>query len=163
VEGFGDRLFKTACLLCGNAATAEDLVARTFAHAIAKIGQFGEDVSFFGWLCAILVNFRRMDLRKKGANALVFPGTEPDAVDTRPNPAEELDAKDRAAAVRMAVASLSPALREVVILRYFNDMTEAEAALALAVPIGTVKSRLSEAKKKMKKEISRTFQGGRAL
>ena len=57
IEDYAGRLFKTAFRLCSNAATAEDLTARTIAQAVRRIDQFDETISFFGWLCAILVNF----------------------------------------------------------------------------------------------------------
>ena len=154
MNGYRGRLFKTAFRLCSNAATAEDLTARTIVKAVRCIDQFDETVSFFGWLCAILVNFHRMDMRKKGANALTFMDELPEMVDDSPNPADVLDAKTDAVAVRMAVERLSPALREAVILRYFDELPEAEIAKALETTVGAVKVRLHAARRKLKEMLA---------
>ena len=154
MDGYGGRLFKTAFRLCSNAATAEDLTARTIVQAVRFIDQFDETVSFFGWLCAILVNFHRMDLRRKGANALAFMEELPETVDESPNPAEVLETKTDAAAIRAAVAQLSPALRAVVVLRYFDELPEAEIARALETTVGAVKVRLHTARRKLKEMLT---------
>lgn len=74
VAEYGDRLFTAACRIVQNEADAEDLVFRTFEQVVAKIGQFGSRSRFFSWMYSVMLNFRRMDLRRKGANALVFEG-----------------------------------------------------------------------------------------
>lgn len=159
VDGYGECLFKTAYRLCSNAVTAEDLTARTIAQAVHHIDQYVADTSFLGWLCAILVNFYRMDLRRKGANVLVFTDELPERKDERPNPAEVLEAKTDAQAIRAAVARLSPALREAVILRYFNELPETEIAQALGTSVGAVKVRLHAARRKLKEILSLTLHG----
>ena len=154
MDGYEGRLYKTAFRLCSNATTAEDLTARTIVQAVRCIDQFDETISFFGWLCKILTNFYRMDVRKKGANALMFMEELPETMDTSPNPAEVLDAKTDALAVRNAVERLSPALREAVVLRYFDELPEAEVAKALETTVGAVKVRLHVARRKLKEMLS---------
>ena len=154
MDGYKERLFKTAFRLCSNAATAEDLTARTIVQAIKCIDQFNTTVSFFGWLCASLVNFHRMDMRKKAANSLAFTDAPPEAADAHPGPAEVLETKTNAAAVRAAVMQLSPPLREAVILRYFDDLPEAEIAKALETTVGAVKVRLHAARRKLKEMLA---------
>ena len=154
MDGYGGCLFKTAFRLCSNAATAEDLTSRTIVQAVRCIGQFDETVSFFGWLCAILLNFFRMDMRRKGANALMFMDELPAVMDASPNPAEVLEMKTDAAAIRAAVAQLSPALREAVVLRYFDELPEAEIARVLETTVGAVKVRLHAARRKLKEMLA---------
>jgi hypothetical protein len=74
VAEYGDRLFTAACRIVQNDSEAEDLVFRTFERAILKIGQYDGRCQFFSWLYSVMLNFRRMDLRRKGANALDFEG-----------------------------------------------------------------------------------------
>ena len=159
VDEYAGRLFRTAYRLCSNEATAEDLTLRTIAQAVRCIDQFGENVSFFGWLCAILANFHRMELRKKGANALSFVDELPDMADERPDPAEVLEINTNAEAVRAAVEKLSPALRTAVVFRYFDELPEAEIAQALGISVGAVKVRLHAARRKLKEILSLTFSG----
>ena len=154
MDGYKVRLFKTAFRLCSNAATAEDLTARTIVQAVRCIDQFDETDSFLGWLCTILANFHRMDLRRKGANAVTFMDEPPETTDMRPDPAETLEMKTDADAIRMAVARLSPALREAVVLRYFDELPEAEIATALETTVGAVKVRLHTARSKLKEMLA---------
>ena len=159
VDGFGSRLVKTAFRLCGNRATAEDLAAKTLAKAVNDIGKFrGEsESSLFSWLCTILVNFYRMDLRRKGTNALVLMSEVPEVEDTSPNPAEVLAAKTDAASVRAAVQKLSPAMREAIVLRYFNDLPEREVAAILGIKETAARVRIHAAKRKLRELLALTF------
>lgn len=65
VMEYGDRAFAAAALLCRNDSDAEELVFRAFEQAIRKIGTFRPTGDFFSWLYAIMLNFGRMDLRKR--------------------------------------------------------------------------------------------------
>ena len=83
VSTYADRLYRLAYRLCSNSATAEDLAFRTLSRALTSVGRdFGDEKAFFAWLCTILVNFYRQDLRRKGANALVFPETLPEVTES---------------------------------------------------------------------------------
>ena len=113
--------------------------------------------TFFSWLYAVMLNFRRMDLRRKGAHALVFDGELPDREDTSPNPAELLAMKNDAAAVRAAVAELDETLRTVVVLHYFEDMDISEIARLTESPVGTVKFRMHRARKILADRLVQTF------
>ena len=139
----GDRLFTAAFLLCRDEALAEDLVFRTLARAVRRIGQYRECAPFYNWLYSILLNLYRSDLRKRKAEPFatgVIP--EEASVSTWVGADGETLNADEAAAVRQAVHALPPIFREAVVLRYFEDKSLAEMAELLAVPLGTVKSRL---------------------
>ena len=120
VAEYGDRLFTAACRIVQNEADAEDLVFRTFESVVAKIRQFGCRSGFFSWMYSVMLNFRRMDLRRKGANALVFDGEVPEMEDAAPDPCEALAVKADAEAIRNAVDNLSEPLRTVVTLHYLG-------------------------------------------
>ena len=130
---------------------------RTIERAVRAKGEFDSEKQFFGFLCTILVNLRRDDLRLKAANALTFTEKLPEIEDESPGPAEVFARKSEAEAVRDAVERLSPILRETVVLRYFSDLSVAETAKALGVPEGTVKFRLSEARRKIREILTQRF------
>ena len=65
VSEYGNRLFAAAILLCADEHEAEELVFRTFDRVIKKIRQYEPTGDFFNWIYAIMLNFRRMDLRKR--------------------------------------------------------------------------------------------------
>ena len=156
VAEYRDRLYQVAYRLCLNAADAEDLSFRTLQRAIERIGSYRPGGSFFQWLYTILVNFRRMDLRRKAANMLDFTDDLPDAPTDAPDAADTLAAVEDAAAVRAAVAALPEVFREVVVFRYFEDMSVPEIAQVLGVPEGSVKSRLNRAKLRIRNMLSGT-------
>ncbi len=159
VAEYGDRLFTAACRIVQNEADAEDLVFRTFERVIAKIHQYDVRSQFFSYLYSVMLNFRRMDLRRKGANALVFEGELPETEDTAPDPREALAAKADAEAVRSAVDRLAEPLRTVVTLRYFEDFDISEIAGILSLPLGTVKFRLHRARKELAAALAQTIFG----
>ena len=155
IREYGDHLYATAFRLCLNESDAEDLVQRTLVNVVTHISSFSGKSSFFTWMCAILVNFRRMDLRKKGANALVFDEQEVESEDSSPTPADRAEREDEAALMRKAVSKLPEDLRTVVVLHYFNGMSVQAIAKALPAPEGTVYSRLHDARKKIRKIFQR--------
>lgn len=154
VAAYARRLYKLAFRLSSDAAISEDLAMRTLERAIKAKGDFGSERAYFSFLCTILVNLYRDDLRLKAANALVFMEEIPETEDALPGPGETLEAKGDAEAVRKAVSHLSPILRETVVLRYFGELSVAEIAEALAVPEGTVKFRLSEGRRKIREFLT---------
>ena len=156
VAELGDRLLTAAYQITQNSADAEDLVFRTFSQVIAKVGQYDGRSAFFTWIYRILLNFRRMDLRRKGANALVFMEELPEMEDPTPDPAEALALDSSAAEVRAGVARLPEVLREAVVLRYFDGLSVSEIAALAEVPVGTVKYRLFEARKQLARYLVQT-------
>ena len=156
VAELGDRLLTAAFQITQNSADAEDLVFRTFSQVIAKIAQYDGRSAFFTWIYRILLNFRRMDLRKKGANALVFMEELPETENPAPDPAEALALDSSAAEVRAGVARLPEPLREAVVLRYFEGLSVSEIAALAEIPVGTVKYRLFEARKQLARYLVQT-------
>lgn len=159
VAEYGDRLFTAACRIVQNDSEAEDLVFRTFERAILKIGQYDGRCQFFSWLYSVMLNFRRMDLRRKGANALDFEGELPEVEVAGPDPAEALALKSEAASVRAAISQLAESLRTVVVLHYFEDFDLKEIAALLELPLGTVKFRLYRARRELARMLAQTFSG----
>ena len=158
VAEFWDRLFGASLVLCKDEHAAEDLVMRTFAQVVVKIDQYDDRRPFWNWLYAILLNYFRGDLRKMKAEV----GEDGDCCDYAEGAADkemsaELLAGMDAAVVRSAVSRLSPMLREVVMLRYFEDKTLQEMSQLMKAPMGTVKSRLHLARRCLKKSLERVF------
>ena len=144
VAEYRPRLEAAARMLCQDAHEAEDLVFRAFERAIERIDDFRPTGSFYYWVYTILLNFHRMDLRKRAARKeTVVPNDElPEVEDKSPNPLEELAFRGSAEAVRTAVRKLPESYREVVVLRYFEDLSTPEIAKIVGIPEGTVRSRL---------------------
>ena len=143
VAEYGNRLYAAAVLLCANDHDAEELTFRTFDQAVKKIRLFDPSRNFFTWLYAIMQNFHRMSFRRRRVEVVPMGAAEDLPEQVAGTTAEAQDAGDE---VANAIRALSPPLREVVVLRYFADKTVEEIASALDIPIGTVKSRLHNAR-----------------
>ena len=141
VAEYGDRLYAAATLLCRNDGDAEELVFRTLAQAVGKIRQFKPSGDFFSWLYTILLNFHRMEVRKNRPDIVLVGSTQ----DLPQITVGEGD--DAVEEIREMVRRLPPQIRETVVLKYFLGMSMEEIAAVLDIPIGTVKSRLFNAKR----------------
>ena len=141
VAEYGNRLLAAATLMCRSDADAEELVFRTFEQAVKTIRQFKPTGDFYKWLYTIMLNFRRMDVRRRQADVVAF-GTTADLPEVPIASFIDVVSAADAEAVRAAVKGLSEVHREVTVLRYFEGRTVEEIAEMLGVPVGTVKSRL---------------------
>lgn len=146
---YADRLYAAALLLCSNEVDAEDLVFRTFERAVVRIHQFKPDGSFFSWLYVIMLNFRRMDLRRKSPD-IVSVGSMEDLPIVADTSFEETLSGVDAEGMRQALQKLPYAMREVLVLRFFEGWSMQEIADKIEIPVGTVKSRLNHAKAALK-------------
>jgi RNA polymerase sigma factor (sigma-70 family) len=139
--------------LTGNRTEAEEVVSLTFLEAWRLRGRVEPDgESLRPWLAGITVNvvrnFTRASRRHQAALArLPDPGVVPDFAD---EVASRLDDGARLAAVRSAFGRLRPDEQDVVALCVWSDLDYAQAAAALEVPVGTVRSRLSRARSKLR-------------
>ena len=157
VVEYGDRLYDVAVRLCLDDDVARELVSRTLLRAIERIDMFQGSSTLYTWLYTILVNFWRMDLRKRKSDKIVFTDEVPDRPDESPDPFAALAAKADAQAIREAVARLPALYRAVTVFRYFEDMTVPEIASVVGIPEGTVKFRLHKAKAMMRRHLAQTI------
>jgi len=150
LDTYGDRLLRTAYLLCGNETEAEDLVQATLLEAFRSIHRFGGKSSVYTWLHAILVNLNRHYYRKR--KRMVYDDDLARNKLAEPEPAVVgADAKSAASAISTALARLSPVHREILTLRFFGNMKIGDIARSLGISPGTVKSRLHYAIAEMQK------------
>ncbi|NWF69100.1 MAG: RNA polymerase sigma factor [Chloroflexi bacterium] len=128
----------------GNRALAEDLAQETFLRVLRAIGQYQHPRPFKPWLYAIAANMARdgfKSAKQRYAAALLEDDERGPAADERPE--EVLIDLDEEQQVARALRRLPDHQRAVVILRYYQELSLAEIAEALNIPVGTVKSRLS--------------------
>ncbi|MGH9920555.1 MAG: SigE family RNA polymerase sigma factor [Nitrososphaerales archaeon] len=147
VTTHGRRLAQLAFLLCGERAGAEDLVAEAYARTWPRWSK-GAVEELEPYLRRVIVNLalqrrRRLarDLRRRTSVRDVESHQAPDD-----SAVEHTD-------MTRALMRVPAPQRAVVVLRYFEDLTEEETARVLGVPVGTVKSRLSRAVAAMRSEL----------
>ena len=137
VTGSSARLFTTARLLTGgHRAEAEDLLQGAYERAYRRWGRISRRADPERYVRQILVNAsidRWRRLRRHPEIPLAASGADPGAADTATTVA------DRDLVLR-GLAALPPRQRAVLVLRYFEDLSEAQTALMLGCSVGTVKS-----------------------
>ena len=151
-----DAAYNLARWLCGNDDDAEDIVQESFMRALKFFGSFrdGEPRS---WLLAIVRNTFYSEWRKRRGISSVSFDEELHVIDSdappptmgmiSANPAALLSRKQDARLLDRALEALAPEFREPLILRELEDLSYKEIAEVLGVPIGTVMSRLSRARR----------------
>ncbi len=134
------RLLRTAYLLTGDRHTAEDLVQTALAKLYLSWDKVQSRESIDGYVRRILVN-EHNSLWRRGWKKREY------ATEEVPEPGHVTDAYDdgQRAAVWAVVQTLPKKARAVVVLRYYEQLTEAETAEALGISVGTVKSQASRA------------------
>ena len=130
-------LYRTAYLMLGDAAEAEDLVQTALAKTYAAWPKVRDVNAAPGYARTVLVNTASSWFRKRS-----WRNERPTEV--LPDLVVEHDPSDRPA-LMTALAILPPRQRAVVVLRYYEDLSVAQAASALGVSEGTVKSQTSDA------------------
>ena len=148
LDAYGDRLLRSAFLLCGNETEAQDLVQETFLQAIRSVQRFQCRSSIYTWLHAILLNLSRQQRRSQKRIVYDDELVDREVADENPN---QLDAQTASSALHGALQKLSGAHREVVVLRYYENLKIHEIAGYLGVSKGTVKSRLHYALQQLQK------------
>ena len=151
VDRHGGRLLGLATSMVGNAADAEDVVQEALAGAFRGLGGFQGRSSVKTWLTRILgkqvARLRRYQRLRK-AWSLDQAGDLPSGASS--GPASEAVRADARMDVLAVLARLPEAQRNVIVLREMHGMSYEEIADALAVPRGTVESRLFRARQKLK-------------
>jgi RNA polymerase sigma-70 factor (sigma-E family) len=139
-----DALLRTAYLLTGNRDDAEDLVQSALIKVVPKWSRIQDRPE--GYIRQVLV--RESVNRWRGRRWREVP-TEvlPERMPQDADPADRIG-------LLQALRSLSPQQRAVLVLRYFDDLTEADTATALDISVGTVKSHTRDALARLRKQHS---------
>src|SRR5262245_33777130 len=144
---------RLAAWLAGSRSDAEDIVQEAMLRAYKYLDRFS-GAAFRPWLLAIVRNTAMTWLKRNRSSKVVFVPDfqseehETDAT-TAPveSPENALLQRDLADEVNRAVAALPSEFREVIVLRELHDLSYKEIAAVIDVPIGTVMSRLSRARR----------------
>jgi RNA polymerase sigma-70 factor (ECF subfamily) len=151
-------IYRFACRITGDPAAAEDVVGQTFLDAWRlrrKVRPEGDSLE--PWLYGIATNVLRNAWRSaKRYRAMLERIPDSESVgDHADDLARRENEQEQLAAARTALGALRPAEREVVALCMWSGLTYAQAAEALDVPVGTIRSRLSRAKSRLQ-ELGRS-------
>jgi RNA polymerase sigma-70 factor (ECF subfamily) len=152
-----DSLYGTALRLTRRAADAEDLVQDTYLKAFRSAHQFEPGTNLKAWLFTILHNTFRNARRHDGRNPVdVDSEVVERAVGDGPGELSPEQILTRAALdvdLKAALDALPDAFRQAVWLRDVEELTYAEMAKVLDVPIGTVMSRISRGRRALSRDL----------
>ena len=147
--------FRTAYVITGSAADAEEVVQDAFVKAYRARGRFRSGAPFRPWLLAIVANEARNRRRASGRRARLSLqlAEERPSGGAAPSPEVALLAREERAELLAAVDRLGEEQRAAIACRYFLGLSEAETAAVLGCRPGTVKSRLSRALARLEEEL----------
>jgi RNA polymerase sigma-70 factor (ECF subfamily) len=141
---------------------ARDAAQECFIAAYRNLRNFRGDAKVSSWLHRIAVNQCLTIKRRAKTRSEDFLGDEDGADErvfvapARLSPAKTTEQSERLAVVRQAVISLPTDLRQVIVMKEFEEMTFQEISEALELPLSTVKSRLYTALKQLRMKLERT-------
>jgi RNA polymerase sigma-70 factor (ECF subfamily) len=148
-----DHLFRYLLRLAGDDAVAEDLFQQAWIRVAERIGRYDAARPFAPWLYAVARNLALDHLRRR----------RPESLEEQPEPAapqtEDADPFARAVALQQgsrlaaALSELAPLDREVLSLRFEEDLPLADLAQRLAVPLPTAKARLYRALGRLRERL----------
>lgn len=155
------KLYNFAHWLTQDRAAAEDLVQETYMKALRGFSSFQQGTNFRAWMYKILRNtFLTTQAGLKVSVSLDSDGddkpVEPMAVGT---PESVLLAKVELETIQNALEKMPVRFREIILLCDLEEMSYQEIGQTLGIPIGTVMSRLSRARKAMRELLAASLQG----
>ena len=149
VQGRWSALYRTAYLLTGERGEAEDLVQTALASTYVAWPRIRDRGAIEAYVRRAMVNAASRGWRKRGRTVLV---EEP----SMPSHDSGLSGLEERAQVWAAVCALPPRMRATLVLRYYEDLPEAEVAAALDCSVGSVKSQTHHALKRLRDALGGT-------
>ena len=161
-ESYRDRTYTIAYHFCADETMASDITQQVFLKLFDSIRQFRFNSEFTTWLYRIVANVC-IDEHRKRRRFLQWPtrrstsGEEEEIVPIESSATisieDHIGNREMNSEVRQAVASLSPKLRLVILLKYFEDFSYDEMASVLGCSSGTVASRLNRGHQQLAKVL----------
>lgn len=157
-----DQLYNFARWLTQDTAEAEDLVQETYAKALRGFSSFQLGTNFRAWMYRILRNSFLSSRTGLKTMVAIDADTDESLLPAESNTPESiLIAQVGRETVQQALADLPVPFREILLLCEVEEMSYQEIAETLAIPIGTVMSRLSRARKALRELLRKKNEGGR--
>ena len=162
---YSGKAYQIAFGLLSDKEDAEEVVRDAFVRVYKNLHKFRGDASFSTWLYRIVTNLSRNKYhwhRRRGADinfSISYNSQNEDNCsdleipDEKLHPERFLSGKERYNILRKALEQMPSKLKEVIVLRHFDDMSYADIADILGCELGTIKSRLARARKTLKEKF----------
>ncbi len=139
---------RSAYLMCGYSGDAQDIVQETICRALAALPGFRGEAGVYTWLFTIMRNVY-LKHRRHESRFFHFLARQPRVSHARGDPAEQWEQRSAQSHLVAALQKLPVKQREIMIMRFVNDLKIADIARILSLPEGTVKSRLHNASNRL--------------
>ena len=155
MASYREPLYLLLLRMTHNTTMASDLTVETFSKAFLQLHRYSPTGTFSSWLFSIGVNTYIDYLRKRKLETVsinsITRTSDGDFIEyqipsSQPNPEEMMIRMQRDAALKEIVDQLKEPYRQIIRLRYYEDLSYEDIAERLKIPIGTVKVRLNRAK-----------------
>lgn len=142
------RVYATALRMLGNESDVHDAAQEAFLRAYRALHRFQEGKRFGPWICAIVANVARDQLRDP-VRRFLRVGLERPGGEAQGRPSDDVEKKEQAAILEDALLRIRPKLREALVLRYVADLSVEEVAEALGIGESAAKMRLKRGLEKL--------------
>ena len=154
MQRYKDSIYFMVLKMVNNREDAMDLTVETFAKAFEKLDKYQPDFAFSTWLFRVATNNCIDFIRKKKLNTISIHGMTNDEGEEKQleiksdvlNPEESSIKKQQTKELRQLIDSLPSRYRNLITLRYFDELSYEEIAMQLDLPLGTVKAQLFRAR-----------------
>ena len=156
LQRYRESLYFVMVRMCNNKDDADDLTIEAFGRAFKRLDQYTPNYAFSTWLFKIASNNAIDFLRNKKKNTALSLDTKIENDEGQEfskgiksetlDPEENIIKKQRIDHLRVVVDKLKPRYKELVILRYYEELSYEEIAVKLDLPVGTVKAQLFRAR-----------------
>ena len=158
IEPLEGRIYAVALRMCGNREDAQDCMQESMIRIYRALSSFKGQSSFSTWIYRITMNTCLDELRRRKARRSTSLDT---LLDSGWSPTDETDTPERHAiqseqrrTLERAIAELPEDMRAAVVLRDIQGLAYDEIASALNVNVGTVKSRISRGRERLREKLS---------
>lgn len=153
VAQHGDRVYRLAYRLCGNAHDAEDITQEAFIRVFRSLDRY-KPGTFEGWMHRIVTNLFLDSARRRGRIRFEALPEDAERVPGRErSPEQVLSEETFDPVLQTALANLSPDFRAAVVLSDIEDLSYEEVGRILGVKMGTVRSRIHRGRAALRAEL----------
>jgi RNA polymerase sigma-70 factor (ECF subfamily) len=155
MDAYETRVYRLALRFTGSVPDAEDVTLEIFHGIYRSIGRFRGNSSLGTWIYRIAMNNCLEYRRKRRLDVVPYDEELMSVASTnwRHDPVLSANQMELSEKVEAAINSLSPLHRDVIVLHELQGLTYQEVAATLNVPVGTVKSRLSNAFRRLREQL----------
>ena len=151
VQRHRDGVMNVVYRLCGDPDLAEETAQEAFIRAWQNLDRYKSEFPFRNWIYKIAVNLAYDALRRRKPQINI---EEISLQSHQGDPEQALESRERAERVRQCVLALPPDSRSALVLREYEGLTYQEIAATLDIPLGTVMSRLSYARNRLRQALA---------